>query len=323
MWLTSDTLTPPPSPTPPWYRTMCSDTCIYYTNDGDCDDGGDGSAYSLCDLGTDCHDCGYRLVYEGPSPSPPVPPSPSPPPPPSPPRACPTRVMQLCDRLCGTDTCSRCECRGCNYCAPIVVRVVAAGSVGDFEDTSALRLRFASAAHVHESQVEISVVAASVKITANIEIASGTTAADIESRLESSMGTRVAAGMALQLDVQDTPIFSREQQQSANSDSIMGTSTSIFSSFVAGVVVVLVFIGYVIFRRRQRRRFDETWTSRVRPARNGMPIGQNAPQRAMQDKAPVVVDATYVDDIPVVQATVVSATPSVVIPVVNVAKQDG
>ena len=29
-------------------------------DDGKCDDGGDGSDYSFCDLGSDCDDCGVR-----------------------------------------------------------------------------------------------------------------------------------------------------------------------------------------------------------------------------------------------------------------------
>lgn len=37
----------------------CSDTC-HYSNDGTCDDGGPGSKYSMCALGTDCSDCGPR-----------------------------------------------------------------------------------------------------------------------------------------------------------------------------------------------------------------------------------------------------------------------
>jgi hypothetical protein len=37
----------------------CSNTCPYY-GDGECDDGGPGSLYSLCELGTDCMDCGSR-----------------------------------------------------------------------------------------------------------------------------------------------------------------------------------------------------------------------------------------------------------------------
>ncbi|MCB9507657.1 MAG: hypothetical protein H6700_08900 [Myxococcales bacterium] len=38
---------------------FCNNSCAT-ANDGDCDDGGPGSAYSVCDLGTDCNDCGVR-----------------------------------------------------------------------------------------------------------------------------------------------------------------------------------------------------------------------------------------------------------------------
>lgn len=37
----------------------CSNTCTF-ASDGDCDDGGLGSDFSLCDIGTDCADCGSR-----------------------------------------------------------------------------------------------------------------------------------------------------------------------------------------------------------------------------------------------------------------------
>ncbi len=37
----------------------CTDTCTYAA-DGECDDGGPGSSYSVCELGTDCTDCGPR-----------------------------------------------------------------------------------------------------------------------------------------------------------------------------------------------------------------------------------------------------------------------
>ena len=38
---------------------LCTDTCLY-AYDGECDDGGPGSDYSVCDYGTDCFDCGER-----------------------------------------------------------------------------------------------------------------------------------------------------------------------------------------------------------------------------------------------------------------------
>lgn len=39
--------------------TGCDDTCAF-ADDGTCDDGGSGSSYALCGLGTDCSDCGRR-----------------------------------------------------------------------------------------------------------------------------------------------------------------------------------------------------------------------------------------------------------------------
>ena len=38
---------------------LCTTTCEY-SDDGSCDDGGYGSASSLCKFGTDCDDCGPR-----------------------------------------------------------------------------------------------------------------------------------------------------------------------------------------------------------------------------------------------------------------------
>ncbi|MEM6956302.1 MAG: hypothetical protein AAF645_11455 [Myxococcota bacterium] len=37
----------------------CTNTCSF-ADDGDCDDGGPGSDFSVCDFGTDCGDCGPR-----------------------------------------------------------------------------------------------------------------------------------------------------------------------------------------------------------------------------------------------------------------------
>ncbi len=37
----------------------CTDSCTY-AGDGECDDGGPSATTSVCDLGTDCTDCGAR-----------------------------------------------------------------------------------------------------------------------------------------------------------------------------------------------------------------------------------------------------------------------
>ncbi|MEC7984561.1 MAG: putative metal-binding motif-containing protein [Myxococcota bacterium] len=43
---------------------LCTNECAY-AKDGACDDGGPNAEYSVCDLGTDCTDCGPRLDEDG------------------------------------------------------------------------------------------------------------------------------------------------------------------------------------------------------------------------------------------------------------------
>lgn len=42
----------------------CDNTCSY-SYDGWCDDGGSGSMFDICDIGTDCYDCGTRTIVDG------------------------------------------------------------------------------------------------------------------------------------------------------------------------------------------------------------------------------------------------------------------
>ncbi len=45
----------------PGPEDICEESCFAsWSNDGTCDDGGEGSRYSVCNLGTDCMDCGGR-----------------------------------------------------------------------------------------------------------------------------------------------------------------------------------------------------------------------------------------------------------------------
>ena len=50
-----------PPPSPMTSGETCIDTCVY-AGDSECDDGGHGSQYSECQLGTDCSDCGERPI---------------------------------------------------------------------------------------------------------------------------------------------------------------------------------------------------------------------------------------------------------------------
>jgi len=84
----------PPSPSPPGSGgstggSGCAESCVY-ASDGDCDDGGPGTEYTSCSVGSDCTDCGPRSSGPPLPPSRPAPPSPPPgrgggaPPPPLP-----------------------------------------------------------------------------------------------------------------------------------------------------------------------------------------------------------------------------------------------
>jgi hypothetical protein len=60
---------PPPPGAPPHLPgtvVLCEDTCrladVQYSRDGRCDDGGEDARTNLCKLGSDCADCGERLV---------------------------------------------------------------------------------------------------------------------------------------------------------------------------------------------------------------------------------------------------------------------
>ena len=48
-----------PDPTPSDPTGLCTDLCEH-SNDGSCDDGGEGASFNSCALGTDCSDCGVR-----------------------------------------------------------------------------------------------------------------------------------------------------------------------------------------------------------------------------------------------------------------------
>jgi len=76
----------------------CENSCIYPT-DGICDDGGGGSQYAVCGLGTDCDDCGARWGFPA---APPLPPSTPAPPlmPPAPPMLPPMPPPPLCVDVC-------------------------------------------------------------------------------------------------------------------------------------------------------------------------------------------------------------------------------
>ena len=90
--------------------------------------------------------------------------------------------------------------------ATVVLTLTASGSVSDYSDTSNLRQTVATAAGVDKDDVEISVAAASVLITATIAVPAATTASAVQSSLLSTLGaTAESASAALGVTVESSP----------------------------------------------------------------------------------------------------------------------
>ena len=56
---------PHPPSAPGIVYTACNNDCNqrrFAASDGECDDGGDGAEFSICPLGSDCEDCGERII---------------------------------------------------------------------------------------------------------------------------------------------------------------------------------------------------------------------------------------------------------------------
>ena len=95
----------------------CENSCISsltdldFSFDGDCDDGGENSNFSFCDLGLDCSDCGERNCYYSPPVSPP-----------SLPPISPTKIIDYSCQLsnkkakkCNTNCSKKCMKKNCCY----------------------------------------------------------------------------------------------------------------------------------------------------------------------------------------------------------------
>ena len=88
----------------------------------------------------------------------------------------------------------------------VLLTVTVHGSVSDYPDTSILQQIIATAAGVEASAVIISVAAASVIITATIEVPTTTTAATVQARLSTSLATAAAASDVLGIPVEAVPV---------------------------------------------------------------------------------------------------------------------
>ncbi|KAL1510269.1 hypothetical protein AB1Y20_006591 [Prymnesium parvum] len=103
---------------------LCGGGCMF-ESDGHCDDGGPGSKFDACSLGSDCEDCGSREqpcgAAEGEGGS--YDESEERPPPPPPPRECEggggrrACDMRVCSIKMRMEMCQQCRCAGCSFCS--------------------------------------------------------------------------------------------------------------------------------------------------------------------------------------------------------------
>jgi hypothetical protein len=117
----------------------------------------------------------------------------------------------------------------------------ASGSVDDYADASALKDKVASAAGVGASDVEIRVTAASVIITAVINVPSTTTVAAVSDSLSTKLNSADAASKELGITVEAIPTVLVVYAPASGS-----SSSSTNAGAVAGAVIsVLLFLGTI------------------------------------------------------------------------------
>jgi hypothetical protein len=121
----------------------------------------------------------------------------------------------------------------------VTLALRASGSVSDYSDTSDLKAKVASAAGVGASDVEITVSAASVLITAVIDLLSSTKAAAVSVALSTKLNSAEAASTALGITVEATPTVAIKVYTITAPEGVDGGG-------VAGAVIsVLLFIGTI------------------------------------------------------------------------------
>ena len=153
----------------------------------------------------------------------------------------------------------------------------ASGSVSDYSDTSALQTAIADNAGVDPSAVSISVVAASVIITATIKVPASTTADALQATLTSRLGTAASASTALGITVESEPtIVARgalaigDQEASVEGDKDDDTP-KIVGGVIGGVIFVIILFLVAYFIRKRSKNF----TAASRPPKNEVvPVGQ-------------------------------------------------
>eukprot|EP00964_Phaeocystis_antarctica_P024170 scaffold13544_cov67-Phaeocystis_antarctica.AAC.2 len=163
-----------------------------------------------------------------------VPPSPPPPPP-----TATTGGTTTGGTTTGGTTTAFATALTASKSSKVTLALRASGSVADYSDTSGLKAKVASAAGVGASDVEITVSAASVLITAVINVPSSTTADAVSVSLSTKLNSVDAASTALGITVEAVPTVVTTVYITTASECDNGGAAA------GAVISVLLFIGTI------------------------------------------------------------------------------
>jgi hypothetical protein len=133
--------------------------------------------------------------------------------------------------------------------ATVVLKLTASGSVSDYSNLKPLTEKIATAAGLGSSLVTISVAAASVIITATINVPAALTAASVQTLLSSKLGTAATASAALGITVESDPtMIATEVRQEESSDSGLtdGEIAGVAIGATVGGIVLLGLVGLIL-----------------------------------------------------------------------------
>ena len=142
-----------------------------------------------------------------------------------------------------------------------MLTLTARGVVGDYADTSSLRHKIGTAAGVDSSLVSISVVAASVLITATIAVPAHTNVAAVQDALSSALPTAAAASTALGITVESMPVIHLEglppppsmPPSSAPAVDVLSQAGFLMGAIALGLMVLVSVIGIVYMNNLKKR----------------------------------------------------------------------
>ena len=122
---------------------------------------------------------------------------------------------------------------------PVKLQFTASGSASDYSDTTSLEANIAAVAGVSADRVTVTVEAASVLITATIDVPAGTSSAAVKSSLSAALATPEAASAQLGVTVETTPTVGVVEAKNKSSAAPVG-------AIVGGVIGGLLALAAIV-----------------------------------------------------------------------------